>query len=163
MSFPGITEAFPGWIRGSTLQFQLQFQLRFQLILLIYPINNHHQLLTNIHLNLPLASATLLLLSLTPSSAWIIRTFSGPGCTGSAREIKVDNNSCRTNDIPATRSFRVLTYGGPHQKAEFHDGNNCWRSTVEASWWADGGSDDFIKNRCLDLHFQPKVFGSFAL
>ncbi|KAL4880696.1 hypothetical protein BJY04DRAFT_190654 [Aspergillus karnatakaensis] len=111
----------------------------------------------------PLHLLTLTLALSTTSNAWIIRTFSNPGCTGSAREIKVDNNSCRTNDIPATRSFRVLTYGGPHQKAEFHDAGNCWRSSVEASWWADGGSDGFIKGKCLDLHFQPRAFGSFAL
>ncbi|KAL4862861.1 hypothetical protein BDV12DRAFT_202626 [Aspergillus spectabilis] len=109
----------------------------------------------------------LILLSLTIGGySWTIRTFSGSDCTGSAREITVDNNSCLLcllNDIAATRSFRVLTYGGPHQKAEFHRSRNCWRSTVEASWWADGGSDDFVKNRCLNLQFQPEAFGSFAL
>ncbi|KAL6707879.1 hypothetical protein ACN47E_003779 [Coniothyrium glycines] len=90
-----------------------------------------------------------------------IRAFSGNGCTGSAREINVWDNTCRDTDVPTTRSFRVLAYGASRQRAYFYTGGSCV-STVKGDWWADGGSDVFKKDACITLPTDVNAYGSWS-
>ncbi|OAQ71443.2 hypothetical protein VFPPC_03741 [Pochonia chlamydosporia 170] len=85
-----------------------------------------------------------------------IRAFTGNGCTGSAKEINVWDNTCRNTDVPATRSFRVLSYGGRRQRAGFYKNTRCGAipENGEKDWWADGGSDTFKKNKCITLGYE---------
>ncbi|KAL4787023.1 hypothetical protein BJX76DRAFT_354633 [Aspergillus varians] len=110
------------------------------------------------HLLKPL---TLLCLS-TSALTFKIRAFSGPSCTGSAREINVHDNTCRDSDVPTTRSFRVLSYGAGRQRAVFWREDYCLPFPADdiANWWADGGSDEFKKDACLDLEYGAKAYGS---
>ncbi|KAL4871333.1 hypothetical protein BDV12DRAFT_206504 [Aspergillus spectabilis] len=89
-----------------------------------------------------------------------IRAFSGEGCTGSAREINVWDNTCRDTDVPDTRSFRVLAYGAGRQRANFFKGQGCWYE--RQGWWADGGSDTFKKGECITLDFNARTYGSVS-
>lgn len=91
--------------------------------------------------------------------AYKIRAFSGSGCTGSAREINVWDNTCRNTDVPDTRSIRVLGYGAGRQRAEFYRTKAC-ALPAQKGWWADGGSNEFKKGACLDLPILAITYGS---
>ncbi|KAL5335305.1 hypothetical protein BJX70DRAFT_375529 [Aspergillus crustosus] len=114
------------------------------------------------HLLTPLVTTltALTFTLLSPTTAYKIRAFSGPSCTGSAREINVWDNTCRDTDVPATRSFRVLAYGAGRQRANFYESDGCWYQ--HQGWWADGGSDTFIKGRCVTLDSSVRAFGSIS-
>ncbi|KAL4871580.1 hypothetical protein BDV12DRAFT_164006 [Aspergillus spectabilis] len=90
-----------------------------------------------------------------------IRAFSVGGCTSSAREINVWDNTCRMMDVPKTRSFRVLAYGAGHQRATFwHEPLLRIPRCVSKDCWANRGSDAFIKDRCIMLRYELYAFGS---
>ncbi|KAL2825293.1 hypothetical protein BDW59DRAFT_146362 [Aspergillus cavernicola] len=110
------------------------------------------------HLIKPLAMA-LSCLS-TGALSFKIRAFSGADCTGSAREINVWDNTCRDTDVPDTRSFRVLAYGAKRQRAGFYRYGSCMEERQD--WWADGGSDTFIIDRCVTLNFDATAYGSVS-
>lgn len=103
----------------------------------------------------------LTFLTLTPIAfSFKIRAFSGDKCTGSAKEINIWDNSCRTTSLPTTRSFRVLAYGAHRQRATFYGAPACYPNKNEKDWWADGGSNVFKKGDCVSLYFNAKAYGS---
>ncbi|KAA8649585.1 uncharacterized protein ATNIH1004_002256 [Aspergillus tanneri] len=87
-----------------------------------------------------------------------IRAFSGKDCSGDAKEINVWDNTCRDNNVPTTRSFRVLAYGAHRQRATFSEDHACGYG--KQSYWADGGSDKFKKDACITLDFEANTYGS---
>ena len=102
----------------------------------------------------------LAILSLAPSAlSFKIRAFSGDGCSGMAREVNVYDNTC-ADPVPTTRSFRVLAYGAGRQRAVFHKGSTCIGQSGDRSFWADGGSNDFLIDRCITLGYQAHAYGS---
>lgn len=96
----------------------------------------------------------------TGAYSFKIRAFSGEGCTGSAQEVNVWDNTCRDTDVPDTRSFRVLAYGAGRQRANFYQSDGCWYE--HQGWWADGGSDTFLKDECITLSFNARAYGSIS-
>lgn len=98
------------------------------------------------------------------ADAFKIRAFSGSGCTGSAKEVNVWDNTCRNTDVPETRSFRVLSYGAHRQRATFFGTWGCDVGSIGGpptkDWWADGGSNEFKKDACLDLSFNARAYNS---
>ncbi|OAQ71442.1 hypothetical protein VFPPC_03740 [Pochonia chlamydosporia 170] len=109
-----------------------------------------------------LDSALTLLALGSGAFSFKIRTFTGKDCTGSAKEINIWDNTCRSTDIPTFKSFRVLAYGAHRQRAEFHKASDSWctSGTPFQSYWADGGSDKFKKDKCLTLSTSARVMNS---
>ena len=104
---------------------------------------------------------TLALLSATSGAlAFKVRAFTGENCSGDAKEINVWDNTCRDENVPGTKSFRVLSYGAARQRAAFYEGRECVGRQVWNDFWADGGSDSFKEDACIDLGFTSKAFGS---
>ncbi|CAG8363679.1 unnamed protein product [Penicillium salamii] len=104
---------------------------------------------------------TLALLSLSSGAlSFKIRAFSGKDCSGDAREVNVWDNTCRDSNVPATRSFRVLSYGAHRQRAAFYDEGKCIGGQRWTDFWADGGSDTFKKDACITLDFDASAYGS---
>ncbi|KAJ5551737.1 hypothetical protein N7535_000320 [Penicillium sp. DV-2018c] len=89
-----------------------------------------------------------------------IQAFTGNDCTGSSKEVNVWDNTCRNTDIPSTKSFRVLAYGAHRQRAAFYDHGQCIGNQQWTDFWADGGSDTFKKDRCINLDFAADAYGS---
>ena len=105
----------------------------------------------------------LVLLSISSGAySFKIRAFTGKGCTGKAQEINVWDNTCRNTQVIEARSFRVLAYGAHRQRAAFYDHGECIGGPKVAwtDYWADGGSDTFKKDACLDLDFGAWAYGS---
>ncbi|CAG7969277.1 unnamed protein product [Penicillium salamii] len=101
------------------------------------------------------------LLSLSSGAlSFKIRAFSGKDCSGGAREVNVWDNTCRDSNVPATRSFRVLSYGAHRQRAAFYDEAKCIGGQRWTDFWADGGSDTFKKDACITLDFDASAYGS---
>jgi hypothetical protein len=106
-------------------------------------------------------SLTFALVALSPSAlSFKIRAFSGADCTGSAREIKVWDNTCRDTNVPDTKSFRVLAYGAYRQRANFYRYGSCMEE--RQGWWADGVSDTFLKDECITLDWTATAYGSIS-
>lgn len=106
---------------------------------------------------------TLLACFSTGAMSFKVRAFSGKDCTGSAKEINVWGNTCRDQNVPDTKSVRVLSYGAHRQRATFWKNKFCSNSPppqIMGDWWADGGSDTFIKGKCVNLKGTSKAFGS---
>ncbi|KAL4885950.1 hypothetical protein BJY04DRAFT_179587 [Aspergillus karnatakaensis] len=113
------------------------------------------------HLGILSPLTLLLTLTLTASTeAYKIRAFSGSGCTGTAREVNVWDNTCRDQNVPDTRSFRVLNYGAWRQRANFYKQDGCWYE--HQGWWADGGSNVFREGECVDLKWNARAYGSIS-
>lgn len=93
-----------------------------------------------------------------------IRAFAGRDCSGEAKEVNVWDNTCRNTNIFPTKSIRVLGYGAHRQRATFFLLGGCGAaSEASADWWADGGSDEFKKDACLDFSgFQMNAYGSVS-
>lgn len=103
---------------------------------------------------------TLLCLG-TGALSFKIRAFTGPDCSGSEKDINIWDNTCRGSGLPKTVSFRVLEYGAHRQRAGFYSDGSCNALGREwIDWWADGGSDTFIKGHCVNLGFGAWSMGS---
>ena len=61
------------------------------------------------------------------------------------------------------RSFKVEAYGAGRQRAFFYKGwNNCWVD-ADRSFWADGGSDNFKKEKgCVNIGFEAHELASWS-
>ena len=103
--------------------------------------------------------ASIITVMAVSTDAYTIRAFTGPNCSGAARDINVWDNTCRNTDVPDTVSIRVLGYGARRQRAGFYRTNAC-ALPAQQEWWADGGSDEFKKGACLDLPISAIAFGS---
>ncbi|KAM0326328.1 hypothetical protein ACHAQA_006928 [Verticillium albo-atrum] len=113
-------------------------------------------------------SAVAFLALSTGALSYKIRIFSSLDCSaggGAAQDINVEDNTCRWNDNlhVNARSFRVLAYGAHRQRAEFYD-SGCFPGTsaVINTFWADGGSDSFKKDRCINLSRVARAYGSWS-
>ncbi|BCS19916.1 uncharacterized protein APUU_20348A [Aspergillus puulaauensis] len=103
---------------------------------------------------------TLLCLS-TGALSFKVRAYTEGNCKGEAKDINVWDNTCRGSGIPKTHSFRVLAYGGRHQRAAFYTDGSCNPFGKDwTDWWADGGSNVFKKDRCIDIGFGAYSMGS---
>lgn len=105
---------------------------------------------------------TLLCLSTTALS-FKIRAYESGDCSGDSKDVNVEDNTCRRDNIPDTKSFEVLAYGAGRQRAAFYESGECAGSAGGHTWndyWADGGSDTFRKGRCVGLGFTAKAYGS---
>lgn len=103
---------------------------------------------------------TFLCLS-TGALSFKIRAYDEAGCKGSSKEINVEDNTCRdTNVLPQTRSFKVLAYGAGRQRAAFYQDGACNGLRLWQDWWADGGSNVFLKDECIDLGLAANAYGS---
>ncbi|KAL2868916.1 uncharacterized protein BJX67DRAFT_379851 [Aspergillus lucknowensis] len=95
-----------------------------------------------------------------------VRAFTGEGCTGDAKEINVWDNSRRNHDLLSDpiRSFRVLAYGAHRQRALLFPDKKClpWPTEETRNFWADGGSDKFLKDECLTIEYDVQGFGSYS-
>ncbi|KAJ5103115.1 hypothetical protein N7532_003644 [Penicillium argentinense] len=98
-----------------------------------------------------------------------IRAFTGDNCSGTAKEINVWDNTCRDSNTIKTRSFRVLSYGGYHQRAQFWESTHCYlgdgskdHPIQHKNWWADGGSDTFKKDKCINLGYTSQAYNSYS-
>lgn len=103
---------------------------------------------------------TLLCLS-SGALSFKVRAFTDPGCKGDAKEVNIYDNTCRGSGLPKTQSFRVLAYGAHRQRAGFYSDGSCnglGRGWVD--YWADGGSNVFKKDDCVDLGFGAYSMGS---
>ncbi|KAI9931126.1 hypothetical protein ASPWEDRAFT_178685 [Aspergillus wentii DTO 134E9] len=105
---------------------------------------------------------TLTLFALTSGAlSFKIRAFTGEDCSGDAKEVNVWDNTCRDSNVPKTKSFRVLAYGGHAQRAVFWKHSHCGDFDKDfKSWWSDGGSDEFKKDACLNLGYESNAYGS---
>lgn len=121
----------------------------------------HFQSKTLLHLLTMHLTKTLALLAMsTGALSFKIRAFTGPDCTGDAKEINIYDNTCRDRNTIPTKSFRVLAYGARRQRAAFYAEPKCVGGQQWTDYWADGGSDTFKKGRCLTLDFKANAFGS---
>jgi hypothetical protein len=93
--------------------------------------------------------------------AFRITTFSNEGCSGNTQDVNVFDNTCATWPT-AFSSFQVTAYGGKNQRAAFYGGDACIAAGTDwTDWWADGGSDTFLKGRCITLPgFTAQAAGS---
>ncbi|KAJ5551738.1 hypothetical protein N7535_000319 [Penicillium sp. DV-2018c] len=90
-----------------------------------------------------------------------IRAFRDKDCTGEATEINIWDNTCKGSGVPKTQSFQVLAYGAQRQRAGFYSDGSCNAFGREwTDWWADGGSDTFKKDRCVNIGFGAYSMGS---
>lgn len=95
-----------------------------------------------------LSNLLTLLTAAAGTEAYIVKTRAQPDCQGFQSEVNVWDNTCRNTYLPETRSIEVLAYGAGRQGAEFWSTNTCWlEGTQYQGWWADGGSDTFLKAR----------------
>lgn len=123
-----------------------------------FPIQYSNSSKLIMHLGKTLALA--LLSASSGAFAFKVRAFTGENCSGDAKEINVWDNTCRDENVPATKSYRVLAYGAGRQRAAFYEGDKCIGGGRWNDWWADGGSDTFKKDACIDLGFTSNAFGS---
>ncbi|KAL2705911.1 hypothetical protein AAEP93_001161 [Penicillium crustosum] len=69
---------------------------------------------------------TLALFCLSPGAlSYVITAYRNDDCSGESKRVNVWDNTCRDTNIFATKSIRVETYGGRHQKATFFTNNGC--------------------------------------
>ncbi|RSL95807.1 hypothetical protein CEP52_011855 [Fusarium oligoseptatum] len=94
------------------------------------------------------------------ASSYKIRAFKGRDCKGASKVTNVWDNRCATPNYP-TKSFRVLEYGRWRQRAYFYPMNHCLIGKVN-DWWADGGSDTFLKGRCINLAGTARAYASWS-
>ncbi|PSN61857.1 hypothetical protein BS50DRAFT_592790 [Corynespora cassiicola Philippines] len=85
--------------------------------------------------------------------------FTEDNCQGAEATVNVWDNTCREQNVPGTRSIRVLNLGGRHQRAEMYNGGSCAGSPGKG-WWADGGEDPFQVGNCINLGFNARAYGS---
>ncbi|GAD97689.1 conserved hypothetical protein [Paecilomyces variotii No. 5] len=84
-----------------------------------------------------------------------IRAYNGEDCSGDATEINIYDNTCKGSGVPKTLSFEVLAYGAHRQRAGFYSDGSCNALGREwVDWWADGGSNVFKKDRCINVGFK---------
>ncbi|KAK7192359.1 hypothetical protein DPSP01_004947 [Paraphaeosphaeria sporulosa] len=110
-------------------------------------------------------SAPFTALALLTSSAFgfEVITFKDDNCGGESKTINVYDNTCRNSNILSrTRSFQVQSYGGKSQRAAFYTDTSCYPTNWWIDFWADGGSDQFLKGRCINIGHDIHAFGSRA-
>lgn len=97
---------------------------------------------------------------------WAFTGFQDLNCEGPTIDVNVWDNTCATPEgLPGghgIRSFKVTAYGSNRQRAAFYESPRTCNAVngVWQDWWADGGSDTFLKDRCIDLTFTAHTFGS---
>jgi hypothetical protein len=96
-------------------------------------------------------------------SAFRITTFSNGDCSGNTQDVNVFDSTCATWPT-AFSSFQVTAYGAKNQRAAFYGTDACNGAGAPwTDWWADGGSDTFLKGRCIGLPgFTAQAAGSRA-
>ncbi|PVI00755.1 hypothetical protein DM02DRAFT_728340 [Periconia macrospinosa] len=105
----------------------------------------------------------LLAAAASTASGYVVQVFTEGGCTGASQEFNVWDNTCHTTgQTVGFRSLRVKAYGAGRQRAGFfQSATGC--NALAGTWidyWADGGSDVFKKDRCIDIGFSASSFGS---
>ncbi|KAJ6137982.1 hypothetical protein N7471_004468 [Penicillium samsonianum] len=95
--------------------------------------------------------------------SYVITTYRNDDCYGESKSVNVWDNTCRGTNIFATKSVRVDTYGGRHQKATFFTANGCGAAvSARYAWWADGGDSTFVKVKCLKFDREIHAYGSVS-
>lgn len=105
-------------------------------------------------------NALVLLCLSTGALSFKVRAFTSSDCSGDAKEVNIYDNTCRGSGLPKTLSFRVLEYGAHRQRAAFYSDGSCNGFREWKDWWADGGSDTFKKDECINLGFGAYSMGS---
>ncbi|KAH8803570.1 hypothetical protein F5884DRAFT_756842 [Xylogone sp. PMI_703] len=87
------------------------------------------------------------------SQAYVVTLWQNPDCTGTSRSLNVYDNTCAIPGGDGWAAVTVEAYGGPHQRAGFFERAACAdiAGVHEIDWWADGGSDTFLKGRCISM------------
>jgi len=88
-----------------------------------------------------------------PSISQLLKTFMGKAYQSIA---------CHTTGGQYYNSFIVKAYGAHRQRAGFYaygGGCDALSGSVQ-DWWADGGSNVFIKGHCVDVPFAYSSLGS---
>ncbi|KAF2634851.1 hypothetical protein P280DRAFT_485110 [Massarina eburnea CBS 473.64] len=105
----------------------------------------------------------LLAAAASTASGYVIQVFTDSGCKGNSQQFNVYDNTCHTTgQTVGYRSFQVKAYGAGRQRAGFfQSATGC--NALAGTWndyWADGGSDSFKKDRCIEVGFSASSFGS---
>jgi hypothetical protein len=98
-------------------------------------------------------TSNLLLLSLaTFGLAFDVTLWQNPGCTGKSRHLNVFDNTCAIPGGDGWSAVTVNAYGAGRQRAGFYSISACIPGSPNfVDWWADGGSDTFLKGRCIKM------------
>ncbi|KAF5026817.1 hypothetical protein F66182_1101 [Fusarium sp. NRRL 66182] len=140
-------------------------------LLLIQPIYTKpstqiHKLVILLTIIMHVTKTLTLLAGLTTGAmSYVVDAFEGRDCKGHKQRVNVWDNTCRDANIPVTQSILVISYGAGRQRAAFWKNNYCSNSPppqIQGEWWADGGSDTFLKGRCINLKGPAKAFGSWS-
>ncbi|KZN92223.1 hypothetical protein EN45_023730 [Penicillium chrysogenum] len=95
--------------------------------------------------------------------SYVVTAYRGNDCTGESQSVNVWDNTCRDTNIFPTKSVRVDTYGGRHQKATFFTANGCGAAiSARYAWWADGGDSEFKQGACLKFDREIHAYGSVS-
>lgn len=109
-----------------------------------------------------LTAPLLTILSLTlanTASAFRVQAYQNADCTGPSQDINVWDNTCK-NKLNNIQSVTVTSYGAGRQRAAFYRSSDCNALEQWIDYYADGGSDKFLKGRCISFAFNVHAMGS---
>lgn len=113
------------------------------------------------HAAMKLATALTLIAALSHGTlAYVIEAYEELDCDGEPKEINVWDNTCRSHDVPKTRSIKFVAEGGWHQRACIYAEPWCAVGWEDMTFWSDGGSVQV--GECINFYlFKAKAFGSW--
>ncbi|KAK3687837.1 hypothetical protein B0T22DRAFT_439422 [Podospora appendiculata] len=88
-----------------------------------------------------------------------VSTYSDTNCQTLNGDVNVYDNTCATGHA-TFQSVTVTAYGAHRQRAAFYSANACDATSPWIDYYADGGSDKFLKGRCISLPFPIHALGS---